>query len=84
MAYSTSTPPAMLVGSFGGKASLWTYDSTHILSEVSTAAGFFTNAKALGMRVGDMLFGNSTAATQYFGKITAVSTTGATFVAYAT
>ena len=84
MAYSTSTPPALLVPSFGGKASIWTYDSTHIISEVTTAAGFFSNGKALGMRVGDQLFGNSTAATQYMGKITAVSSTGATFVAYAT
>lgn len=84
MAYSTSAPPALAVGSMGGSMQRWTYQSTHTAAEVSTASGFFTNGKSLGMRNGDDLIGRTTANAQYQGVITGVTTTGATFTLYAT
>lgn len=84
MAYSTSNPPALSTNSMGGAMKSWTYQSTHSAAEVSTAGGFFSNGKALGMTAGDDLTGRTTANAQYKGAITAVSTTGATFVLYTT
>jgi hypothetical protein len=84
MAYSTSAPPNLVVGAMGTGLQHWSYQSTHTAAEVSTAAGFFTNGKALGMRNGDELVGRTTANAQYRGVITGVSTTGATFTLYTT
>lgn len=78
MAYSTSAPPQLLVGSMGGKAAEWNYQSTHTQAEVTTAAGFFTNGKQLGMKLGDRVRGQTTAYARYDGVISEVSTTGCT------
>lgn len=78
MAYSTSTPPALIVGAFSDKTQFWTYESTHTAAEVTTAAGFFTNGKALGMKLGDRVFGITTAYARYDGVVSEVSTTGVT------
>lgn len=86
MAYATSNQPyCMTPGVIGtGPIRLWGYGSTHTLAELTTAGGFVTDGKALGMKVGDYLFMNSTAAAHGICKVTAVSSTGATLAAYAT
>ena len=51
MAYSTSTPPRLIVqGITGGK--IWYYESADAIATVNSAS-YFTNGHALGMRVGD-------------------------------
>ena len=55
MAYSTTNPPGLMiqpVGSIGG--ALWNYRTTETVSAV-TASSFFSNAAALGMKVGDIV-----------------------------
>lgn len=57
MSYSTSNPPALLMGSFDNTAntcSVWTYTSTDGASTVD-AAGYITNGALLGMKVGDVV-----------------------------
>ena len=62
MAYSTSNPPKLLVGSFtsGDGPSLWAYKSADVAADVD-AAGYFTDGAALGMKVGDFILGYDTA-----------------------
>lgn len=62
MAYSTSNPPRVLVGQFTGAGNLWAYRSTDAGGTVD-GAGYFTNAHALGMKVGDMVLATDTATT---------------------
>ena len=51
MAYSTSTPPRLVVqGIVGGK--IFYYESADAIATVNTL-GYFTNGYYLGMRVGD-------------------------------
>lgn len=60
MAYSTSTPPQLLMGSFAGVGpSVWTYSSTDGAATVD-GAGYITNAKGLGMKAGDIVFVSDT------------------------
>ena len=61
MAYSTSSPPQLLIGAFtaGNHASIWTYESTDA-STVVDGDGYITNADALGMKVGDIVFVSDT------------------------
>mgnify|MGYP001402938270 CR=1 FL=1 len=55
MAYSTSTPPKLLVPSFDGNGpALWTYLSTDAASVVD-ASGYITNGGDLGMKVSDLV-----------------------------
>ncbi len=57
MAYSTSNPPRLTVPSFtnvSGEIGRWDYSSTDAASAVD-ASGYITNAKALGMKVGDVV-----------------------------
>lgn len=56
MAYSTSSPPAMVtqrVGTSGG--AFWVYNSTDAATVVRVA-GYITDADDLGMAVGDIVF----------------------------
>ena len=56
MSYSTSNPPQLLMAPIGGVgAQLWTYASTDAAADVDLD-GYFSNAKELGMRVGDVVF----------------------------
>jgi len=96
-ASSVSNPPVLLVGGIGtspystalstaipgGKqgARVWFYSSTNGTTQTQDA-GFFSDAKELGMRPGDLLMGvyYSSAASSvvtYFGAISGVSTSGA-------
>ncbi len=80
MAYSTVTPPRLLVESIGGNVpNIWVYANTDTAATVY-AASYFTNALALGMKVGDLLFYlKSDGPAIYTMVCTAVSSTGSTF-----
>ncbi len=76
--YSTALSTAIPGGKQG--AGLWFYSSTND-STSTMAAGFFSDAKELGMRPGDVVMGvyYSSAASSgvtYMGVITGVSTAG--------
>lgn len=58
MAYATSNPPKLLTPSFtnvSGEVGLWTYASTDAATDVDVP-GYFTNAKDLGIKAGDIIF----------------------------
>lgn len=56
MAYSTSSPPRMVLeGGIGGSPSFWVYSSADAKATVD-ASGYFTNGYDLGMRDGDLIF----------------------------
>ncbi len=55
MAYSTSNPPALVsVAPLTGAGQTWAYRSTDA-STIADTTGYITNAKTLGMRVGDIV-----------------------------
>jgi len=57
MAYSTSNPPRLTVPSFtnvSGEIGRWDYSSTDAGTAVD-ASGYITNARTLGMKVGDIV-----------------------------
>ena len=57
MPYSTSTPPRLITPSFtnaSGEAGEWIYSSTDNATTVDVP-GYFTNALALGIKVGDYI-----------------------------
>jgi hypothetical protein len=62
--------------------SVWTYTSTNLTTDLATA-NFFSDAKALGMRTGDIVIAatysteSSTGMELVIGMITGVSTSGA-------
>jgi hypothetical protein len=58
MAYAVTNPPKLLVPSFtnvSGESSIWTYSSTDAATDVDVP-GYFTNAKELGIKAGDVIF----------------------------
>lgn len=54
MAYSTSSPPQLLIPSMGGGVALWVYNSTDAHTAVDES-GYFTNGAALGMKANDVM-----------------------------
>lgn len=73
-----STAPENPGGQGGG---LWFYSSTNLTTDL-VAAGFFSDGKALGMRPGDVVFGNQfssagSSVTSFQGTIVSISTAGA-------
>ena len=54
MAYSTSSPPSLIVSQIGGP-NFWRYSSADAAASVDLS-GYFTNGYDLGMRDGDLLF----------------------------
>lgn len=87
MAYSTTNQPFLMTmppiaggfrdGSSDAKGGLWYYQSTHATSDVR-AAGFFSNARTLGMHVGDPIFvWDSVNSDLTLSHVTAISTAGA-------
>jgi len=55
MAYDTATPPKLVMPApMGQGPGIWSYDSTDAAATVD-GAGYITNAKALGMKVGDVV-----------------------------
>lgn len=56
MAYSTSNPPMLILGSIANKApNLWAYRTADAEATFS-AANYISNAAALGMKQGDFVF----------------------------
>lgn len=53
MAYSTLSPPSMVLQSISG-ARRWHYSSADPIATVNTA-GYISNGDALGMKVGDIV-----------------------------
>ena len=60
MAYSTSTPPALMAGFTHDMAKVWVHQSADAAAAADTA-GFITNGDALGMKVGDIVWHRNTA-----------------------
>lgn len=80
MAYSTSSPPEMIsAGPLTGTGKKWIYKSVDAASLVRVA-GYITNAKDLGMSVGDNVEVHDTDASPYIittHVVTAISAAGA-------
>lgn len=76
MAYSTSSPPQLVVQSIGGSGpSIWTYSSTDASTAVD-AANYITNGGSLGMAVGDIVFVTDTDASPVIVTMHQVSAAG--------
>ena len=77
MAYSTTNPPSYIAGPLTGAGGMWLHRSTELGTAVD-AAGYFTNAKDLGMKVGDnVLVYESTNIVFRTHVVITVSSTGA-------
>lgn len=58
MAYSSTLPPVMIAGGFGGSPMrMFVYESTHTVAAVA-ASSFISDGYARGMRLGDIVFVN--------------------------
>jgi hypothetical protein len=56
MAYSTSSPPALIAQGIGGQGpKLWQYRSTDAAAAVD-AAGYIANGGSLGLAVSDLVY----------------------------
>lgn len=77
MAYSTSTPPRLLIqGITGGR--IWYYESADSIATVNTAA-YISNGNVLGMKIGDTVIVRDTA-TPTTSLCTVISSTAGTSV----
>lgn len=56
MTYSTSAPPILIAGGMNGTPRLWMYTEASAAAAAVDALGYFSNAYALGMRAGDLVF----------------------------
>lgn len=55
MAYATSNPPVLLIGSIGNVVpNIWAYKSADVSATVDTT-GYITNGGDLGMKVNDLV-----------------------------
>lgn len=54
MAYATTNPPALLQDRIMGGGAVWSYLSADERATV-VAAGYFTNGRLLGMKLGDVV-----------------------------
>lgn len=79
MAYVTSNPPRCTFDGVGAAPAQWIYASEDVHTDVD-AANYFTNGKALGMRVNDVVIVVKTTATigATLHVVTAVTDSGAT------
>ncbi len=81
MAYATSNPPRVIAAGGIAGPSLWYYSDADVDSDVDLA-GYFTDGKDLGMKVGDILFHFDTAGVATFFFVSAIeSDDGATVIA---
>lgn len=89
MSYSTSLPPALVASGLtnSGNNQFWEYKEAATFDTIR-AAGYISNALDLGMKVGDyVMHWDSTSASApvlTFGRVTAVSSSGATIAATGT
>lgn len=73
MAYVTTNPPKCIVSGLGGGGiSVWVYTSGDAHTDVD-ASDYFTNGKAIGMQVGDIVHVVNSAASAYTVTTHAVS-----------
>lgn len=78
MAYSTSTPPKLLLQAIAHKGpAIWTYENTDAATVVRFT-GYITNGGALGMKVNDILLYTKTDASPPALYIMTVVTVSAT------
>jgi hypothetical protein len=78
MAYSTSSPPSLIsAGPLTGSGKKWQYKSTDA-NTVVRVAGYISNARALGMLVGDIVEVHDTDASPYIVTTHVVSAINAT------
>lgn len=76
MAYSTSTPPALIAQGIGGVGpKIWVYNSTDAAATVD-AANYITNGGALGLAVKDVMYVCDTDASPVIVTVHQVSATG--------
>jgi hypothetical protein len=64
MGYSTAIPPQCMVPSIGNMPAVWTYKSADAKATV-VGAGYITNAKPLGLKVGDIVLVFDSATPQF-------------------
>lgn len=64
MAYSTSNPPKLIGKAVSQAGQIWEYRSTDAATVVD-GSGYITNAKSLGMKVGDRVYVHDTDASPY-------------------
>ena len=72
MAYNTANPPALISQGVGGFFRQWVYKSTDAATVVRVT-GYITNAKDLGMKVGDIVTAIDTDASPVAAQIMLVS-----------
>lgn len=75
--YSTSAPPALLFQAIAGRR-FWVYDGSTDNAATRDASGYITNAKDLGMKVADFVFGVDSDDTNYLTAGHTVVTVNAT------
>jgi len=78
MTYSTANPPSLIAQGIGGVGQVWDYRSEDSNTDVD-AAGYFTNAVDLGMKVGahvSVTDTNASPPTVGFSGVNAVSASG--------
>lgn len=76
MPYATSNPPRLMVPSIGNSPAWWQYVSADAEAAVDDA-GYITNASALGMKVGDVVFVRDTANNLFYVTHVKTITNGA-------
>ena len=76
MAYSTGNPPSVIWQTVGGTRRSWLYESSQAKAAVFGTT-FFSNGRALGMKVNDLMFvlDNKTNI-WYSGRVASSSTNG--------
>lgn len=82
MAYATTNPPIKVAGQGPTAIQVWVYNHATDNAAAVRAASYFTDALALGMRVGDFVIHHENATPlASISRVTAVATTGSTMTA---
>lgn len=72
MSYSTSAPPILVSQGIAGGPRIWTYTSVDAAT-TANGSNYFSNGSALGMKVGDLIFGIDSDSSPPEGYILVVS-----------
>lgn len=85
MAYSTSSPPALVAQGIGGYGRTWVYQTAADAAGAIDAADFVTNGAALGLQVSDSFIVVDTATPlTTFHRVESVTAGGAADIALGT
>jgi hypothetical protein len=80
--YATTNPPVKVAGNGPAGIQLWLYNGGVDAVATVRAAGYFSNAKDLGMRVGDCVISFDTnTPLSSISRVSVVASTGSTMVA---